>query len=353
MSVSAFGLARVGVILIMTGALAACGGGAPSQSALKLSGGAGASTGGATGSTTTTTTGGTPTSATTATSNGKAVVIYLPSAASQSVGAMSTAAGNPVAVTREKDTSGYQVAATLTTAGTISGNSGTIAAPSTGRLDYNQCIIAGVQCMQAGSNPAPNTPFIYDQGRTFIPGTGLKVLLTDANFGLFSAPNSSNGSLYIGGYHDGNLTPAASLPSNVTATYSGYFEGFQVAGPTTGPASTSRLGVNVAGDVALSANFTQGTIAGQVSNIVSFGTTTATPFNLNLNGNITGNTYSGTVQYQTLAGQSTPGGNSSWNGAFYGTGAKETAGALAFDGKTPLTPATNTTIVGSYGAKKN
>ena len=177
--------------------------------------------------------------------------------------------------------------------------------------------------------------------------------LKSARYGLISIVDPANNNRdYLTAYHVGSLTPLNQMPSNVTATYTGLFRGIHEVAGTAG----HRVGEVDIGTVNLTANFTNGTIKGSVNNMVDGG---GQPlfYGLHMDGRIAGNTYKGTVELSQRGGAPVAGSatGSSWNGAFYGPNAAETAGALAVRGTVPngvTTPANTGYIIGGYGARR-
>jgi C-lobe and N-lobe beta barrels of Tf-binding protein B len=150
----------------------------------------------------------------------------------------------------------------------------------------------------------------------------------------------------LSGVYAGTATALTDMPKNVTATYTGIYQGtaFQ-------PGAVYAQ----AGNANLSANFGSGTVSGQVSNLTqinSAGTITNAGYGISMNGTISGGNYNGTAGYTTTTGAAAGTVSSSTlAGGFYGPQAAETAGALAIKGTTPT--GTATTVVGAFGAKKN
>jgi C-lobe and N-lobe beta barrels of Tf-binding protein B len=173
--------------------------------------------------------------------------------------------------------------------------------------------------------------------------------LQSTNYGLLLAAPA--GGTYIGGVYGGSGTAIAQLPTNVTATYSGSYMGYEV----TQSATSAQTGT-----ASLSANFGTGKVSGAVTNLTTRDSATSTSaaagYGLSMNGTISGGTYSGTAGFlapTAASGALAPAGTvtaSSFNGGFYGANAAETAGAIGIRGTAPTGVAT--TITGSYGAVK-
>lgn len=154
--------------------------------------------------------------------------------------------------------------------------------------------------------------------------------------------------------HDGIATNQSEMQtlraSNVTAHYNGRFEGIELVTGANG------LNESVSGDVGLTANFGQGTVAGNVYNLnrEANNVTSAAGYGLRMDGTIQGSNYSGTTAYTAAAssqGASAVGSaRGDVIGGFYGTNAAETTGVARISGATPAN--TQQTLVGSYGAKK-
>jgi hypothetical protein len=122
--------------------------------------------------------------------------------------------------------------------------------------------------------------------------------------------------------HHGSVTPTTQLPTG-TATYIGGYNGIAVDG-------TGKVDVQT-GASGLSANFGAGSVTGIVTGLSNVNGPVATPagYGISMTGTITGSTYTGSA---ALTGEGTSTTQSSLNGAFYGTNAAETAGALAIRG---------------------
>jgi hypothetical protein len=174
---------------------------------------------------------------------------------------------------------------------------------------------------------------------------GSKGALFYSAYGL-TTNDVAGGGTNISGVYAGTATALTDLPKNVTATYTGIYQGtaFQ-------PGAVYAQ----AGNANLSANFGSGTVSGQVSNLTqinSAGTITNAGYGIAMNGTISGGNYNGTAGYTTTTGAT--GGTVSTStlaGGFFGPQAAETAGALAIKGTTPGGVATTT--VGAFGGKKN
>lgn len=169
-------------------------------------------------------------------------------------------------------------------------------------------------------------------------GIGGSELLTDATYGFFAVTEQPSQPEAWGAFHVGTPTPQAQMPTNVTATYSGAFTGVEIWGP-------SRATSGFSAPMTMTANFTNGTVAGVVPQ------TGAISSGFNFNGTITGNAYQGTAAFTATNAVTT---SSALNGAFYGTNASQTAGAVMVQGTPiPSDPATGqVTIVGGFGGKR-
>ncbi len=246
---------------------------------------------------------------------GKALVLTIPGATT-SVTALASpsAAGSDATLTQ-----GATSAALTVTGG-----------PSTGTLPMIQSSAGADIKSYKGFNGSGN-----DAELLIVKSVTASQTLTDSSFGVVAVAGPA-GSVQVGGFHQGTITPAAQMPT-VTATYNGVFGGLELSDPTTVR--------TLAGTTALTANFGAGTVQGSVSNLKAGGL--ATGYGLDLNGNISGNTYTGTTSFTGGGGNVT---SSALNGAFYGANAAETAGALALTGRTPI--GSNVAITGAYGAKK-
>jgi C-lobe and N-lobe beta barrels of Tf-binding protein B len=175
---------------------------------------------------------------------------------------------------------------------------------------------------------------------------GSKGTLFYSAYGLTSN-NVAGGGTNISGVYAGTATALTDLPKNVTATYTGIY---------TGLAFQPGAVYSQVGTANLTANFGSGSVSGQVSNLTqqngSTNVISNAGYGISMNGTISGGNYNGTAGYTTTTGAAAGTVSSSTlTGGFYGPQAAETAGALAIKGTTPT--GTATTVVGSYGAKKN
>jgi hypothetical protein len=263
---------------------------------------------------------------------GGSAQIFIPASA---VGPSASPAGSG-SINASLVQSAGTAAATLTTAPGGASSSLTAGNIQTGTIARNTTIAAAAPDQLYAS--APVSP---SNSLTVQHNVGAAAPLTDAAFGL--AYTASAGSAYVGGYHYGNATALASMPT-ATATYAGKFSGIEV----------SRFGIgDIKGTSALTANFGAGTVNGNVTNM-TLGSGGSAGYGLSMNGTITGNTYSGTTGFTTTTGAPTVSVTaSSMNGGFYGAGAAETAGALTVQG-TPLPTTTlgPVAVVGAFGGKK-
>ncbi|MEQ1697570.1 MAG: transferrin-binding protein-like solute binding protein [Hyphomicrobiaceae bacterium] len=159
--------------------------------------------------------------------------------------------------------------------------------------------------------------------------------LTDAVYGSYSSGAMPSGQL--GGFFTGTPTSQAQMPGNITATYSGGFVGYEVTNSTV---------YEVAGASSVTANFGAGTVSGAVSSLTNlYGTPSA--YGLSMTGTITGNTYNGTAGFTGAGAPTTT--TSAMNGAFYGSAATQTAGALSVTG---TGAGGATTVVGGFGGRR-
>lgn len=257
--------------------------------------------------------------------NGKALFIYMPDFTNVSVADKSASTGTPIVVRAPMGTGNSQ---------------------STASVDINAAFSnasvggSGVMNWMNGLYLNSTATFGKYHAVSMEPST----YLSNAQFGLI---NFEYGNAYgSGGFHSGNLTPVNELP--VTATYVGNFFGrmYEVG------KSTYNVWTGVTGNVALNANFTNGTISGGTFGVSQ---AAATPFELNMNGTISGNTYTGSATVVSIDGKAVPAPTASAvNGAFYGANAAETAGAVRLEGQVPWKGGTqaNSVLTGAFGAKK-
>ncbi len=255
----------------------------------------------------------------------KALFVYMPDFTSVSIADKSAVSGTPIVVRAPMGTGNNLSTASVDINATFSN-------ASVGG--------SGVMNWMNGLYLNSTATFGKYHAVSLEPGT----TLSDAQYGLI---NFEYGNAYgTGGFHGGNLTPVNQLP--VTATYVGGFGGrmYEI-----GKSSYDKW-TGVGGSVVLNANFTNNTISGSTMGISQ---AAATPFEINMNGTISGNSYTGTASIVSIDGKAVPAPTSSAiNGAFYGANAAETAGALRLEGQVPWKGGTqaNSVIVGAFGAKK-
>jgi hypothetical protein len=256
----------------------------------------------------------------------KALMVYVPTS-----GTSGTMVSNSILPTAASTLS---MTGTTTRTATVTGGlaNGQTSA-TTGALALT-CSSSGRVCND--SNPGIET-IIASTGA----GTGT---LAYSSYGLLMTPNGTG--FNMGGYHNGTPTAVSSVPTNLTATYTGTYAGFVV--------TPNVLNTQV-GDANLTANFTSGTVVGSVTNLttVTASTVSAAGYGLSMNGTISGGAYTGTAGFTNIPGTAAAGSvtSSALNGGFYGPGAVETAGALTVRGTAPT--GTATLVTGAFGAKKN
>lgn len=161
--------------------------------------------------------------------------------------------------------------------------------------------------------------------------------LTESSYGMYSGTVPNNPyTANIGVFSFG--TPTSVMPTGGTATFSG---------GTMGYVSTANNSSNFTGNVTLTANFGTQSISGSLTNL----TTTNTGSSMNDislgSTSITGSTFSGNasaVQSGT-ATTNIDGASGTYGGSFYGGGASEVGGTYTLTG-------TQTSVIGSYGAKR-
>lgn len=148
------------------------------------------------------------------------------------------------------------------------------------------------------------------------------------------------GNRAIAPYHTGTPTSQAQLPTAVTATYTGVFEGIEYRSNSASNYYTAPMQMN--------ANFGAGTVSGAVAR------PTGSQMGIVFDGTITGNAYQGTAIMVGAPAANLVTTKSAVNGAFYGPNAVETAGAIAVQGRQDLPGAPNSpvTVVGAFGAKR-
>jgi C-lobe and N-lobe beta barrels of Tf-binding protein B len=258
----------------------------------------------------------------------KALMVYVPSSGPAGTTMVSTAI-------MPTGASSFSIVGTTTQTATVTGNlANGQASATTGPL--------AMTCSTSGRTCSDSTPGYYSILASTQAGTGT---LAYSNFGILTTPNGTGGN--FGGYHNGTPTAVGTLPTNVTATYSGTYRGY-VAVPNT----VSQQ----AGDASLTANFSNGTMVGSVTNLsnLTAAGATAAGYGLSMNGTISGGAYTGTAGFTNTTTGTTGGTvtSSALNGGFYGPGAAETAGALAIRGTAPTT-GTATIVTGAFGARRN
>lgn len=147
--------------------------------------------------------------------------------------------------------------------------------------------------------------------------------------------------MVAGAIPGGSLTSA--MPTAGSATYGGL---------ATGIVEQSNDAARFKGNVGLTADFTSGTIDGQIASILAFDTETDTQLgtinDIGLTATISGARYSGTAKAIGRAGTAfdIAGASGQVTGGFYGPSAIETAGVFYLDGGT-----NNTHLTGAFGAK--
>jgi C-lobe and N-lobe beta barrels of Tf-binding protein B len=255
----------------------------------------------------------------------KALMVYVPS---------SGVAGTTIVSTSIMPTAASTLSMTGTTTRTATVTGGLAngqASSTTGALALT-CSGSGLVC--SDSNPGVET---------IIASTGAGAgSLAYASYGLLVTPNGTGANM--GGYHNGTPTAVSSMPTNVTATYTGTYAGF---------VATPNVINGQVGDANLTANFSGGTVAGSVTNLTNVSTLASAGYGLSMNGTISGGAYTGTAGFtNTAGGAAATVTSSALTGGFYGPGAVETAGALTVRGTAPTT-GTATLVTGAFGAKKN
>jgi len=168
------------------------------------------------------------------------------------------------------------------------------------------------------------------------PPTGTQIVLTDVTTIRYREGAAGSGAAVFGVGYVGN--PTATMPST-GVTYRSFFEqGSAVYDNGTGPKQ-----MYMKGDAARSANMATGKVTGGVSNASLNRSTSGGEINLNSNiaalevdGTITGNTYSGTALFKDGTGATIGTQTSEMTGGFFGAGAKNTALALQSTGTMQL-----------------
>ena len=247
--------------------------------------------------------------------------------------------------------------ATITDRSAAAGQTITYSATTPSSGNFSVGAMAGGTTMAGATSgtliplSATNTLYVSNDGTTIArvsTDAGANAPLTDAVYGRYWVYPAS-GQEQVGGYFSGTPTSQAQMPGSITATYTGDFTGYRVM-QATGIAS-------LAGSSSLTANFGAGTVNGSITNLINQGNGLSQTYGLSMTGTITGNTYNGTVGF-TPAGPAAAGTpvvtNSALNGAFYGNGATQTAGALSISGQAPGAGGLTApiTVVGGFGARR-
>ncbi len=278
----------------------------------------------------------------------KTLMLFIPDLSNISVAGRSAATGNTISIA--EDTSAIN-SASLLVSGTLSnggapGASGTLAGSAINRLGNISNL--GERKYDGGIT---SSNYLQTERASKIVGGNL-TFLQDASYGITVYQATNSPSAYVGGFHHGNATAAANVPTNVSATYNGFFTGLELR---TGQDAALGGAKGVAGAMSLTADFTAGTVNGSVSNIVDASSTSA-GYGLTMTGTIQGNAYSGTTAFTGAAGNAAGVVSSSaMNGAFYGANAAETAGAVRIEGTAPIGIVGNNVglaVVGGFGGTK-
>jgi C-lobe and N-lobe beta barrels of Tf-binding protein B len=288
----------------------------------------------------------TTTTAATTTAAPKALLMYIPVSSGVAGTAVMPTAASDLTLTRTT-TPSYTVTATAT--GNLASGQSSASTAALNDLCSTPGVTVGGTCTYGSGSSGLSISKSYGAGN-----------LAYATYGTVQLPNGTSGYSY-GGYHNGTPTATSSMPTNVTATYTGLYAGTLF---TPGTGGTTNVGQQN-GTANLTANFTNSTVAGTVTNLTTTSaavsavattpTTTAAGYGLGMNGTISGSSYTGTAGYNngtnsTAAGTVTASG---LTGGFYGPGAAETAGALMVKGTDPSGKSSPSITVGAFGAKKN
>jgi hypothetical protein len=153
--------------------------------------------------------------------------------------------------------------------------------------------------------------------------------LTSSAYGLWAATLGSPAG-NMGAFAFGNQTPAASVPTSGSATFSGFTIGM-------GGAADGHSIFDLKGNVQIIANFASQSVTTNLTNInaSTYGAQTSVP-DLTGTSPMTGNAYAGPISGGGLAG--------TINGNFFGSAAQETAGVWQASGG-------GNAWIGSFGAK--
>ena len=206
-------------------------------------------------------------------------------------------------------------------------------------------------------------------GTTSTLGDGSKVVLTITTLnytaaGAWAYTPASGGTGYIGATTTGSGTPIANVPIAGSASYTGSGTKGGVAGAYFVPNGTGGISLgSLSGDIAISVNFTSGSVTGTLSNMTATPAAggTATPWNsvsLSANVNRLANNASFTGTTGTSgapAGAGTAGFSSAatgqLGGAFFGPNADEAGGTWTLTD--PTAAGGGKTAFGGFGATSN
>jgi hypothetical protein len=300
--------------------------------------------------------GGTGGGGTSTAENAQSLMLRIPDVRNISVAEQSPDAGTPVTVDVQDDPATFAVTFNEPLKKTSDGTdgstvpaSGTLTKPDPNSDEYVNGDDTRIAKVLAATDEAQSPQKFLQYA-----GYGEYVHLIDEGGGTTSG--------YVGHIYGGEGTQA--MPVNIaTATYSGRFIGLAV-GPGDDAIGNGSGGdaANLEGNVAITANFTSGQVAGAVTDIVRSPTSaddpvaTAAPYALAMTGaTITGNTYGGGAVAFTDTGSGAGSvSGSTFIGGFYGPDAAETAGALRVEGTAPGTGigTGDVHLQGSFGAQQ-
>jgi C-lobe and N-lobe beta barrels of Tf-binding protein B len=297
-----------------------------------------------------------PTAATTAASP-KALLIYIPVSSTGVAGAaVMPAAASDLTFARATSAAAGN---TLTVSATGNLASGQGTASTAAMADVCASATGGCSTTSGGPNlnsgTASSATSAISVLKNYGPGN-----LAYATYGYVQMPNGTAGTSF-GGYHNGTPTATSSLPTNVTATYTGLYAGALFTAGSPGTTNVAQQN----GTANLTANFTSSTVTGTVTNLTTTSAaisaspgatvTSAAGYGLGMTGTISGGNYTGTAGYNNGANSAAAGTvtASGLTGGFYGPGAAETAGALMIKGTDPSGKSSQSITVGAFGARKN
>ena len=206
-------------------------------------------------------------------------------------------------------------------------------------LGINTTVTANARPTQLANGSAVHTSF-------FSIGSG--GALDYAQLGAWSVSSSAGAPLDRGWFVTGYQTAAAQMPTSGTASYQQWSG---VKGEVYGPGATNGVAYGkLSGDVSLTANFSNGTVSGTLSNMTVTSQGQTTVWNtVSVSAQITGSNFSGTTSSQVAPGGKltlAPTATGFVQGAFYGPTANNGAAVWTLSDGTY-------SAIGVFGAPKH